>query len=74
MPGTSGWEVAEKIKAINDSVPIALITGWNVELSINMSEMKNDRVDFVVQKPFEINQILKLVQEGMVLRDQFKAA
>ena len=74
MPGMSGWQVAEKIKAINDSVPIALITGWNVELNINKSEMKDDWIDFVVQKPFEINQILKLVQEGMVLRDQFKAA
>jgi len=74
MPGTSGWEVAEKIKGINDRVPIALITGWNVELNINMSEMKDAWIDFVVQKPFEMNQILKLVQEGMVLRDQFKAA
>ena len=73
MPGMSGWEVAEKIKAINDRVPIALITGWNVELNINMSEMKDDWIDFVVQKPFEINQILKLVQEGMVLRDKIKA-
>ncbi len=72
MPGMSGWQVAEKIKAINDSVPIALITGWNVEL--NKSGMKDNWIDFVVQKPFEMNQILKLVQEGMVLRDQFKAA
>ncbi len=74
MPGMSGWQVAEKIKTINDSVPIALITGWNVELNINKSEMKDDWIDFVVQKPFEINQILKLVQEGMVLKEQFEAA
>ena len=74
MPGMSGWQVAEKIKAINDSVPIALITGWNVELNINKSEMKGNWIDFVVQKPFEMNQILKLVQEGMVLRNQIKAA
>ena len=73
MPEMSGWQVAEKIKAINDSVPIALITGWNLELNINMSVMLEDWIDFVVQKPFETNQILKLVQEGMVLRDQLKA-
>jgi len=72
MPGMSGWQVAEKIKAINDKVPIALITGWNVEL--NKSGMQDNWIDFVVQKPFEMNQILKLVQEGMVLRDRFKAA
>ena len=64
--------MAEKIKAINNRVPIPLITGWNVEL--NKSEMKDNWIDFVVQKPFEMNQILELVQEGMVLRYQFKAA
>jgi len=36
--------------------------------------MKADWIDFFVQKPFEINQILKLVQEGMVLRDEIKVA
>ena len=73
MPEMSGWQVAEKIKTINDSVPIALITGWNLELNINMSEMLEDWIDFVVQKPFKMEQILNLVQEGMILRDQLKA-
>ncbi len=72
MPGMSGWQVAEKIKAINDRVPIALITGWNVEL--NESEMREKGVDLIAYKPFEVNQVLKLVQEGMVLKEQFKAA
>ena len=72
MPGMSGWQVAEKIKAINDGVPIALITGWNVEL--NGSEMREKGVDLIAYKPFEVNQVLKLVQEGMVLKEQFKAA
>ncbi len=27
MPGMSGWQVTEKIKSINDKVPVALITG-----------------------------------------------
>jgi len=62
MPGMSGWQVA----------PVALITGWNVELK--ETEMRASGVDLIVYKPFEVNRVLKLVQEGMVLRDKFKAA
>ena len=71
MPGMSGWEVTEKIKNINDKVPVALITGWNVKL--DESEMNDCRINLVVQKPFKMEQILNLVQEGMILRDQLKA-
>jgi len=70
MPRMSGWQVAEKIKSINGKVPVALITGWNVEL--NESEIRESGVDLIVYKPFELNQVLRLVQEGMLLRDRFK--
>ena len=72
MPGMSGWQVAEKIKSINKNVPVALITGWNVELK--ESEMKESGVDLIAYKPFEVKQVFKLVQEGMILKDRFKAA
>ena len=71
MPVMSGWEVAEKVKSINEKVPIALITGWNV--SLEESELHDKRINLVIQKPFQIEEILHLVQEGMILRDQFKA-
>jgi FixJ family two-component response regulator len=64
--------VAEKVKAIDGRVPVALITGWNIELK--ESEMRESGVDLLVYKPFEVNQVLRLVQEGMVIRDRFKAA
>ena len=72
MPGVSGWQVAEAIKNINDKTPVAVITGWNVEL--NKSEMKERGVNFIAYKPFEVNQILNLVSEGMELRKRFEAA
>jgi hypothetical protein len=28
----SGWQVAEKVKSINGRVPVAIITGCNVEI------------------------------------------
>jgi PAS domain S-box-containing protein len=51
MPGVSGWQVAETVKSINDKIPVAVITGWNVELE--ESEMRAKGVDFIVNKPFE---------------------
>jgi len=72
MPEMSGWQVAEKVKSINGRIPVAIITGWNIEM--NEREMKNKWVDLIIYKPFEVNQVLRLVQEGMILRDRFKAA
>jgi len=71
MPRMSGWEVAEKVKSINEKVSVALITGWNVAL--DSSEMNDSGINLVIQKPFKMEQVLSLVQEGMLLRDQLKA-
>jgi len=70
MPGMSGWQVAEKMKSINGKVPVILITGWDIKL--NKSEMERSKVDLIIQKPFQVDQVLRLVQEAMALRDQFK--
>ncbi len=71
MPVMSGWEVAEKIKSINGKIPVALVTGWNIEL--DKSEMNRRGINLIVHKPFKMEQVLNLVQEGMLLRDQHKA-
>ena len=66
----SGWQVAEKVKSINGRVPVAIITGCNIE--IEKSEMRDKWVDLVIQKPFEFYQVLNVVQEGMIIRERFK--
>ena len=71
MPGMSGWQVAEKVKSINRKVPVVLITGWDIRQE--ESEMKDSYVDLIVHKPFEMDQVLNVVQEGMILRERFKA-
>jgi PAS domain S-box-containing protein len=71
MPVMSGWEVAKKVKSINKKVPVALITGWNVKL--DGSEMNDSGINLVIHKPFKMEQVLNLVQEGMLLRDKLKA-
>lgn len=70
MPGMSGWQVAKEIKKISEKTPVALITGWEVQL--NDSELKKSGVDLVINKPFRVEQVLRLVQDGMVLRNRPK--
>jgi nitrogen-specific signal transduction histidine kinase/ActR/RegA family two-component response regulator len=72
MPGMSGWQVADEIKLMGKKVPVAVITGWSVQL--NETGMREKGVDFIIQKPFQINQILQLVREGLELKYRFEAA
>ena len=32
MPGMSGWQVAQAVKAARPQVPVVLVTGWGVEV------------------------------------------
>jgi signal transduction histidine kinase/ActR/RegA family two-component response regulator len=72
MPDMSGWEVADEIKRINNKAPVILVTGWNVE--INNSEKRTDSVDKIIQKPFEVKQVLRTVQEVMEHKEQVTAS
>ncbi len=66
MPRKSGWQVAKEVKKINKNTPVALITGWEVQL--DRSKLRKSGVDLVVNKPFKVDQVLRLVQEGMELK------
>ena len=45
--------------------------GWNIELQ--ESEVKDKWIDLIIQKPFAVDQVLNIIQEGMILRERFKA-
>ena len=57
MPGVSGWEVADRIKNINYSVPVVLLTGGDVD--IEKAELKTKGIDCFIKKPFAIAAILQ---------------
>src|SRR5882672_11502657 len=67
MPGMSGWELAHAIRQINESIPIAVITGWGE--AVGSDEQKEARVDWVVTKPFRAERISELAQEISKRRD-----
>ena len=61
MPGMSGWELAQAIREKNESIPIAVVTGWGEAVGSN--EQRAARVDWVVAKPFTADRIVELVKE-----------
>lgn len=68
MPGISGLELAEKVKAIRPKTQVVLISGW--ALNLKSEDIKN-RIDFVINKPFsfeKINFTLSEIEDK--LRDQ----
>jgi signal transduction histidine kinase/ActR/RegA family two-component response regulator len=61
MPGMSGWELAEEIRRTDETIPIAVITGWGE--AVGSSEQKAAGVDWVIAKPFTADRISELVKE-----------
>jgi signal transduction histidine kinase/ActR/RegA family two-component response regulator len=67
MPGMSGWELAHAIRERNDTIPIAVITGWGE--AVGSDEQKEARVDWVITKPFRAERISELAEEICKRRD-----
>jgi len=63
MPEMSGWEVCKTIKGILPNFPVGMITGWGME--VNQAEIEESGLDFVISKPFDLNEILNIVAETL---------
>jgi GAF domain-containing protein/CheY-like chemotaxis protein/anti-sigma regulatory factor (Ser/Thr protein kinase) len=59
MPGMSGWQVAQAVKALRPEVPVVLVTGWGVELPAE--QLRANGVDHVMTKPFRLDDVLAVV-------------
>ena len=68
MPKLSGWEVGKTIKGINPKIPIAMITGWGVEL--DRQKLSENGIDLSIAKPFNFDQVINLVSEAMELKER----
>jgi DNA-binding response OmpR family regulator len=53
---------------MNPKVPIAMITGWGIEL--NRGKMSENGIDLIVSKPFNFDQVIQLVSEAMELKER----
>jgi CheY-like chemotaxis protein len=59
MPGMSGWQVAQAVKAARPQVPVVLVTGWGVE--VQADELQTHGVDRVMTKPFRFEDVQEVV-------------
>jgi putative nucleotidyltransferase with HDIG domain len=63
MPGTSGLDLIEEIKRIDDSIPVILITGYP-SVNTAVDAMKRGAVDFI-PKPFDFNMVSHMVRKAL---------
>lgn len=61
MAEMSGWEVSRKVKNMNSETVVVLLTGWGTQLDDN--QIQNSGIDRIISKPFQVNQILRLISE-----------
>ncbi|HEX8634510.1 MAG TPA: ATP-binding protein [Pyrinomonadaceae bacterium] len=62
LPGMSGWELARAIRERNEKMPLAIITGWGEAVGSNAQKAAG--VDWVVAKPFTVEQITGIAREA----------
>ena len=63
LPDLDGWEVAGAIKKAAPTVPIALITGWG--LNLDSDEIRRRGVDLLIKKPIDPRRFLSQLQSLM---------
>jgi two-component system cell cycle sensor histidine kinase/response regulator CckA len=63
LPGISGLEVARRLKARWPTTPVALMTGYGDRLGSEDAQTKG--VDFVLAKPFSLDQLRSVVDLAM---------
>jgi DNA-binding response OmpR family regulator len=66
MPEMSGWQVARAVKELSPETPIILVTGWGEEL--DPDAVREGGIDFVLAKPFRVNDVLTLVVRALESR------
>jgi len=61
MPGINGFELIEKVRAINDDLEVIVITGYG-SADIIIESLRRGVSDFI-EKPFRISTILKAIKK-----------
>ncbi len=66
LPGMSGWELARALREREPSLPLAVVTGWGE--AVGSSEQAAAGVDWVVTKPFTVEQITTIARAALLRR------
>lgn len=68
MPGMDGVELIRRLKQMGSTLPVIVITG-HADVTVAVQAMKAGAMEFV-QKPFESEQMLRLVRTAMEAHDE----
>jgi len=61
MPGMTGWEVAQRIKAAAPRTPVILLTGWGQQVTGSL--LGQGAVDRVLGKPILLDELQTAIAE-----------
>jgi CheY-like chemotaxis protein/anti-sigma regulatory factor (Ser/Thr protein kinase) len=67
MPELSGWDVARACAMKLSRLPVGFITGWGDR--VDPEEIRRHRVRFVLAKPFQTTEVLRLVNAALTTDD-----
>ena len=59
MPGMTGWEVAQRIKASRPGMPVVLLTGWGQHLPEQPTG--EPCVDLILAKPIRLEELQRTI-------------
>ncbi len=63
MPGMCGLELANKIRKLNDSVKIFLITAFDIADLENNSSYQSAIIDKTFQKPIKLSALTNIIKQ-----------
>jgi len=66
MPEVSGWDVSRQVKRLRPEVSVILLTEWTTPPEKEM--LKDCGVDFVLSKPFRLDQLNDVIQKAEEMR------
>ncbi|HEX8071834.1 MAG TPA: ATP-binding protein [Pyrinomonadaceae bacterium] len=66
LPGMSGWELARALRERHPRLPVAVVTGWGE--AVGSHEQAAAGVDWVVTKPFTVEQITGIARAAALRR------
>jgi CheY-like chemotaxis protein len=65
MPGMNGIELANKIRELNETVKIFLVTAFATEDLENRQDFKAAKVDRIIQKPLKLSKLKEIIKQDI---------
>jgi CheY-like chemotaxis protein len=65
MPGMNGIELANKIREVNKTVKIFLVTAFATEDLENRQDFKAAKVDRIIQKPLKLSKLKEIIKQDI---------